>query len=294
MIPIWAIFLLIIIFVVVFLILNHYSPSTAGLVKSFIKKYWFIIVLVVGYFIVFNYWGFFEPRPVNEGGDLFGRKANTYLLVGFLLWFIYRNFIGNARYHTPQIICKNGFHGSVSSPPIFTYDGFAIFNIGSILWGVELPFGDKTLVTRIETVRQLGAGNKANYFCIASPSRRDITKLTPDCKVEVKNNFWLNKDEVFYGWFDDVEEIKFPEELLEEISKMKNDEFFGELFNVKNPKVEDLLRAFENLSASYNKLQEQHDKATESIEDYDEHIRRRTQSWGRIKSKPEVVEGGGT
>jgi hypothetical protein len=278
--PLWIYILVGLAIVVVYYIIKYVSPETAGILLSYLKKYGFIIALIIAYFIFRDTLGYFTEA------DWLGRKANTYLIFCILFFLIYQNFMGNARYHTHQIVCRNGFHGSVAEPPILTKDGFAIFNVGSILWGVHYPFGEKTLILRRETYNINGIGN---YVSIARPSRTSLNKLPPDEKETILNISSMNKQNIFYGWFDDLEKIDFPKELIEKLKQMKNKgEFFEKIFDIENPRVDILLRSFMNICAGYNTLQEQHDKATSSIEGFDEHIYRRRKVWDRAKAKEET------
>lgn len=270
--PLWICLLIGLGIIILFLILRHYSPSTAGMIMSFLKKYGLLIALVIAYLLLYNYLGFFNPGATSEGGDWLSRKANTYLIFGILAFLFYQNFWGNLRYHTPQITCRNGFHGSVAVPPILTKDGFVIFNIGTILWGIQIPWGDRTLVLRRETYSING---QENYLSIARPTRIGINKLTPSTREEIKSSWLLNKDNVYYGYFDDIQKIDFSAEQVQKLKAMKNrEEFFGQLFDVDNPKVEVLLRAHTNLCSDYNLLQDYLDQATGSKEEWEEHLKR--------------------
>lgn len=212
----------------------------------------------------------------RNGGVTTIKVANLWIPIISLVIMVGYNFIGGLRYESQQIICANGVHGSYSRPP-YRVNGFFIyaldsFNAGGLSW----DFAGRILVLREETVQFMDEGS-------VSISRPTVCNtwaydLEPELKEFVENNKFLkgrNKP-VFYGWFDDLEQIDWNFEHLNNLSKDDGDAFelIKKEFSISNPKISTLFWSYKSLCKAINKQTEHYDATIESVEKGVEHNKR--------------------
>lgn len=231
-------------------------------------------LFLIGFVATWYFW--------NKYGDLTSvSSANRWMPVFALMVLVAYNFIGALRYETQQIVCSNGFHGSFSRPPL-SINGFLIFAIDSFSAdGIVWNYAKRILVLREETTELF----IQNAVSIASPTQCSAYALDPDVKSIIDNNEYLksrmgNKP-VFYGWFDDIEEVDWSEKQLEKLESLKDDKSLFSMLKrelgINNPSIKEMYRLYKNACKSYNKLVEELDSTIEGIEKGVEH-RKRVQS----------------
>jgi len=205
-------------------------------------------------------------------------SANRYMPIIAFAILSAINYIGGLRYETQQIICSNGFHASYSRPPL-AVNGFLIFACDSFsAGGIAWHYAKRILIVREETTELFSEG----ALSLASPTMVSIYELDPDVKSVIDTNEnlksrWGSK-EIYFGWFDDINEVDWNDEQLEELQKDKES---NNLFNmlkkelgVNNPSIKEMFRLYRNTNKSYNKQSEILDSTVESVEKGVEHHKR--------------------
>lgn len=226
-------------------------------------------------------------------------KESTFTMsvIGLLILVGY-NFIGGLKYESQQIQCANGFHGSYSRPPK-EIKGFLIYAIDSFnAGGLSWDYAGRILVLRKETVQFCDEGSVS--CARPTPCNTKLFDLEPDVKEYIDNNKFLKgkNKQVFYGWFDDLEQIDFDYEYLSKLNKLDSEEadIFAKLkkeFSVENPKVSTLFWAYKNLCKATNKQTEWYDATVETTEKGVEHQKRVKDAYVEKGLRPNEMQTGG-
>ncbi len=235
--------------------------------------------------------------------------------------------ISQLRYQTRQIIAPN-FHGCFA-----TYDeinGFIIFPIGSVIIFDIILWTNKVLVARKETVSNLGELGGAVTIARVSPISE--YELDDDVKRFIeKTKHYPSKNlsgKLFYGFFDDIQELDWTEEqlkLLEQEATLETKEQKQELYeklekndlierlidlkeilkketnlylmlkkelNIDNPSIIDLYKMYKNACMSKSKLKEEFHSTVEVSEEGAEHRKIMESAYKQEPEKTEVYEEG--
>jgi hypothetical protein len=259
------------IFIVAGIIILLYFYSKASLyTKSRIKKVFsgktlFVLVVIIIWYIWYRM-GSIESVNV----------ANRWMPILLLLFLAGYNYIGVLRYETQQVLCYN-FHGCYSKPPVLI-NGFLIFAIDSFnSGGISWDYAQRILVLREETTQLLDRG----AISIARPKFCSIYELPDDVKSVIENDKYLKsgKKQVYYGWFNDLEEEDWKLSDLKKLAEEKNDpkhiyNMLKKELEVDNPKVSTLYWLYRNECKARGKQTEQYDATVESVEKHVEHTKR--------------------
>lgn|SRR3990167_2238721 len=287
-------------------------------IKDVIIQYWYVLA-ILGLLVIWWIWGrmsFYTKKTIKEfltptriflfafilvwyfwakyGSVEEFANANFYMPMLGLLYFVGVNLIGKLRYQTQQVICSN-FHGSFSKPPL-RVNGFLIFAIDSFnAGGLAWDDAKRVLVLREETCELFERG----AVSIARVAPVLIYDLDPDVKLEIERNKNLKraKNEVYYGWFDDINEVDWTPEELEQFEreKINTNEIYNFLkkeLGVQNPSIKEMYRILKNVSKSYNRLAEEFDNAIVGIEKGVEHHKRVRDAYIDKPEKNQGMQGG--
>ena len=228
------------------------------------------------------------------GGMVEVSSANRWMPIIALLILAGSQWIGALRYQTQQIICPN-FHGSYSKHPI-NYKGFYIFAIDSFnAGGISWDFANRILVLREETVQFYPRG----AVSIAQPKQVLVQELGDEIELLIKDDKFLKKAsrEVYYGWFDDLNEVDYDFEQLKELAGKKENpnhiyNLLKEELDVDNPKVSTLLWLYRNENKARSKQTEQFDSTVENLEKGGEHTKAMKDIYSEKKDKtPKDYQG---
>lgn len=277
-IPLWIYFLIggIIIFIIWIKL-----PFDAKIVikKLFKNPITYLFLFGIAWYI----WG-------RYGKTMTIRTANYWMPFLLLIIFLIMNTFGNMRYHTRQIITPN-FHGSFTKAK--NVNGFIIFNIGSFdAFGISIPMANKILILREETTIIVEEG----AISISRISPVTIYELDSDVKTFIEKTSYLknSKNNIFYGWFDDINKVDWDEHELMKMENNKKDfplDLLKKEFNVENPSVNELYRLYRNINKAYNRQGEILGSVIDDTEEGIEHFRRRKRAYEDRQEKIEKVEG---
>jgi hypothetical protein len=112
-------------------------------------------------------------------------------------------------------------------------------------------------------------------------SKINVFGLPDEVADEISTNEFLKeaKDEIYYGWFDDINHVDWTFNQLRQLSTDKTD--IGVIYNMlkkefktNNPKISTLLSAYINKCKDYNKLKEFFNSNIEVTDTGMEHLKR--------------------
>lgn len=224
--------------------------------------------LIIAFVIIWIIWHRF-------GATLTLEKSDFYMPFIGLLYLLALSFMGKLRYETQQFETPN-FHGSYSKNP-YKVDGFYIFAIDSFnSGGISWDYADRIAIVREETVELLREG----AFSIAMMSHMNKYEIPVNVKQFIESNKFLKRasNQVFYGWFDDIERVDWEFDQLKKLADDKKEKVLYNLIkkelNVDNPKISTLLWLYKNQNQAVNKQTEYYDATIDSVEKGVEHQKR--------------------
>jgi hypothetical protein len=233
--------------------------------KTLNKRNLIIIGLVAGWYF-WNKYG-----NIAEVSD-----ANRWMPLIVLACFTFTQIIGNLRYQTQQFICPN-FHGSFSKPPKHV-NGFYLFAIDSFnAGGVAWDYGSRIVVVREETAELFieGAISIANLGFVSRYELDDDVRHF----IETNKYFKGATNNVYYGWFDNIERVDFDFQKLKKLADQSKDShniynLLKKELNVDNPSIPTLYWMYRNQCKATSKQTENYDATVESVEKGVEHVKR--------------------
>jgi len=267
--------------------------------EELVRQYWWALVIIalLTFFWIWSKLDFYTQRKLREffsglrllliiyigvwyfwakyGDTTTSMSAHVYMPVFGLLFLAGYNYLGKLRYRSQQVVCAN-FHGSYAKHPIYI-NGFVIFPIDSFnAGGLSWEYASRILVVREETIELFEDG----AVSISRVAPCSIYELDPDVKNEIEKNGYLKgaRQQIFYGWFDDINSVDWTEEQLDELEaglqKDKLYDFLKTQLKVNNPTIKELYRLYRNTNKSYNRLLEEFDNTVEGVERGMEHQKR--------------------
>jgi len=267
-------------------IIWHYLPNWIKfkVQKIFTSPAFYIILFI----IIWIFWA--TRRNIVEVN-----QANFWMpVLGLFILFVYSTY-GMLQYKTNQVITPN-FHGSYSKVWEDPEAGLVILNIGAVNYGVNLPVAWKILVVRKETFELL----QDSAISIARVAPVSIYDLPPSTKKLIESNLWLKpaKRHIYYGWFDDINQIDWDFDNWESLKKYEEWKESPKLYNlikkeldVDNPKISTLYWQFKNLAKAANKQTEYYDATVEAVEKGVEHAQRVRMAYDVPKEERKAPEG---
>lgn len=297
--------------------------SITSIISDFSHRYWWVLLIIAG-LLLFWFWTKLDLSTRRRLQRIFSIRVIA-IIVFFASWYFWNryggltttssahrwmpifalivmaglNYMGKLRYDTQQIICANGFHGSYSKPPKLI-NGFLIFALDSFnAGGLAWDFASRVLVVKEETTELFNEG----AVSLASPTQVDIHDLDMDVKSIIENDRFLKSTleakPVFYGWFDDINEVDWTPEQLKQLEKNKNsDSYDAEIYNflkkelgISNPSIIDLFRRYRNVCADYNKLLENFKRVIKGEDRLADFSKRQKDIWGERQYRERGTEG---
>lgn len=258
----WTILIIIIAFWIYSSKLSPYQRYSLS--KIFTKGRLLIIGMLLGWFI----W-------VKVGGSSTVKDAHRWMPIIVLLVIAGSNYVGKLKYDSKQAQFINK-HASFTR--VWEMDGFLIINGGAFnAGGIAWDYANEVYVIRKETWEFLEEGGMS------------IASVSPASKYDIPDSIWkfcekntflkgaVKNQKIYYGWFDDVEQVDYDLKQLKDFDDAKAKHLYGLLkkeLGVENPKVETLLWLYKNQCKATGKQTEVLDSAVETAEKGAEHHKR--------------------
>jgi len=278
----WWVFAILLIILVIY-IWSKLDSYTKRSIKKAMSGTTLMLVIFVGGWIIWH----------KVGSSMTFQTSDFWAPFIAVLYLLGVTYIGKLRYETNQFETPN-FHGSFSKNP-YKVGGFYIFAIDSFdAGGLSWPYAKRIAIVREETAELLREG----AFSIAMMSYVSKYDLPEEVKQFIENNKFFKKasnKEVYYGWFDDIEQIDWEFEQLKKLDEEKKEKILYNLIkkelNVDNPRISTLLWLYKNQSKAVNKQTEYYDSTVESVEKGVEHHKAVKEAYGAKEEKPHKFEG---
>lgn len=277
----WYVFVIIGVAILLFIYSKQDAYTKMQIKKVFSKPVLFVIFVMVGWFA---WWkrGYFID--VNE--------AHRWMPIIILTISTTFAYFQTLKYKTPQVITPN-FHASFSRAPI-NINGFLIFACDTFsAGGFNYNYAERILIVREETCELL----EKTAISIARVSQTPLSALDDDVIREIENNKHLKsaKEQIFYGWFDNIERIDWDFQQLKKLDEKKKDRVIYNLIKkelgVDNPKFSTLYWLYRNQCKATSTQTTQFDNAISSTEKGGEHQKRMKDVYAPREKEKHKFEG---
>lgn len=287
------------------------------LLEEFWIKYWWIIVILIGIvlFYIYSKLDAYTQKQMKKvlskrnliiigfvagwyfwnryGSSATISNANRWMPILLFMFLSAYNYIGQLQYDTQQLVTPN-FHGCYSKPPKYI-NGFYIFAIDSFnAGGISWDFAKRIAIIREETVELFLEGG----LSIAQMGFVSKYDLDDDCRKFIETNkFFKNaQNEIYYGWFDSIEEVDYDFKQLKKLAEEKNNpqhiyNLLKKELGVSNPTIKTLFWMYKNQCKATSKQTEQYDATVEAIEKGVEHSKRVKDAYVDKQESPQKIEG---
>jgi hypothetical protein len=219
-------------------------------------------------------------------------QSNWWMPVIALGILVIINAMGNLRYHSKQIVTPN-FHGSFTK--VLWVNGFVILNIGGFdAFGVSIPMAQEILVVREETFEQMENG----ALSVARVSPVEVQELDFEVQKVINRHIFLRnkKNNVWYGWYDDINRVDFEDYQLERYEQLKNGKELYDMlkqeYSLRLPSPLEIWRMLRDLRKSYSVSQEEMMNIIKTRDDGAEYYKRQKDIYKEKPEPRERMEGG--
>jgi hypothetical protein len=286
--------------------------------SEFLTEYWYIVAIIVIIFLIYIWMKVLDNHTKYQLRKFFSGKTLIFIaiVVGWYFWakmddIVSINqahrwmpiiilllmssyyFIGSLRYETKGQLKTPNFHGSYKNAP-YRVNGFLIYGIDTFdTGGLSWDYAKRIAIIREETCELMDEGSVS----IANMGHISKYELPEELREFITKNKFLKKatDEVYYGWFDSIEEVDWE---FSQLKKLEEEKKINGIYTmlkkeleVSNPKVSTLYWLYKNQSKSVNKQTEWYDATVESTEKGVEHQKRVKDAYGGGDKEP-ISDGG--
>jgi len=287
-----------------------------GNIETFLVRYWYVFLILFLTIFYFAIWksldAYTKRRVINlfSGVKLFviliviiwvfwhryGRtisvkQSDPLMLFVILIFSIIYLGLYNVRYHSKQVLTPT-LHGSYFQR--HEKNGFYIFGVGSLSYGVQLELPQELLILRKETVADMREGGSIS---IARPFPVSIYDLPRSVREYILGVPALKRasNRISYGWFDDINQVEWTKEQLATLAEDHDDKiiynFLKKQLGVQNPTIKLLFQMWLDSCKEANKTGEVLDSVVEVVEKGVEHDRRVKERY-QIRETPETYDSG--